>query len=349
MSLRKRPDAGGNRHYTGDRAALGRFETFLFAAVSTVVLVRAFLIVTGYPKVGGHGLHVAHVLWGGLLMGAAIAIAMIYPGSRWRHRSAILGGIGFGLFIDEVGKFLTSSVNYFFKPAIAIIYVVFVAFYLIVREVVMRRPLSQPQRLAIASTALADLSLGQLGSGGRAYALEVLGTTKTDGLAGHIRTALLCEPLAASPTESRLTQVREKVVDALRTVLAHPLAHVGVYAVIVMQLIVVLGQLAVLVVQPTLGESTGSNTTLRVAEVVTALSGAYTLFGLVRAVRGNRAGALRVLFRSVLITVLVTQTFVFAEYQALGIVGLLVDLALFGLLRVAGEAVPDAFLDPDIA
>ena len=35
----------GNRHYTGDRAALGRFETFLFSAVATVVLVRAFLIV----------------------------------------------------------------------------------------------------------------------------------------------------------------------------------------------------------------------------------------------------------------------------------------------------------------
>src|SRR5579862_7538361 len=89
-------DVAASRHYTGDRAALGRFETFFFAAVSTVVLVRAFLIVTGYPKVGGHGLHVAHVLWGGLLMGSAIAMVMVAPGSRWRHRAAILGGIGFG-------------------------------------------------------------------------------------------------------------------------------------------------------------------------------------------------------------------------------------------------------------
>ena len=338
----------GDRHYTGDRAALGRFETFLFSAVSTVVLVRAFLIVTGYPKVGGHGLHVAHVLWGGLSMGAAIAITMVYPGSRWRHRAAILGGIGFGLFIDEVGKFLTSSVNYFYRPAIAIIYVVFVAFYLIVRELIMRQRLSQSQRLAIASTALADLSLGQLGSGGRAYALGVLDDADPDALATHIRSALLCEPVGAT-TETRLTQLREKVVVRARALLGHPLAHVGVYAVIIVQLVVVLGQLAVLVLQPTLGESSGSTTTMRVAEAVTAISGAYTVFGLVRAVRGDRSGALRVLFRSVLITVLVTQTFVFAEYQALGIVGLLVDLALFGLLRVAGEAKPDAFLDPDVA
>jgi len=339
----------GDRHYTGDRAALGRFETFFFAAISTVVLVRAFLIVTGYPKVGGHGLHVAHVLWGGLFMGAAIAIAMIYPGSRWRHRAAIIGGVGFGLFIDEVGKFLTSSVNYFYKPAIAIIYVVFVAFYLTVRDVVMRRPLSQPQRLAIASTALADLALGQLGSGGRAYALGVLDSAEPDVLGEHLRAALLCEPLGASVAEARLTVLREKLIDRARGLLGHPLAHVGVYAVIVVQLVVVLGQLAVLVIQPSLGESDGSNTTIRGAEIVTAISGAYTLFGLVRAMRGDRSGALRVLFRSVLITVLVTQTFVFAEYQAIGILGLLVDLGLFGLLRVAGEAKPDAFLDPDMA
>jgi hypothetical protein len=142
---------------------------------------------------------------------------------------------------------------------------------------------------------------------------------------------------------------REKLVEHARTLLGHPLAHIGVYAVIIAQLIVVFGQLAILVVQPALGASGGSTTTMRVAEVVTALSGVYTMFGLVRAVRGDRSGALRVLFRSVLITVLVTQTFVFAQYQAVGVVGLAVDLALFGLLRVAGEAKPDAFLDPDVA
>jgi hypothetical protein len=50
-----------------DERALARFELFLFTAVATVLVVRTALAVTGYPQVGGGGLHVAHVLWGGLL------------------------------------------------------------------------------------------------------------------------------------------------------------------------------------------------------------------------------------------------------------------------------------------
>jgi hypothetical protein len=104
------------------RAAI-RYDTFLFAAAATVLITRAFLMVTGYPKVGGNSqLHAAHVLWGGLLLGVAMSIMMVSVGSGMKFWASLIGGIGFGLFIDEVGKFLTKDVNYFFKPAIAIIY-----------------------------------------------------------------------------------------------------------------------------------------------------------------------------------------------------------------------------------
>ena len=49
-------------------------DTFLVSAVATVVIIRIFLEATGYPQLGGGGLHIAHVLWGGLGMLVAIAL-----------------------------------------------------------------------------------------------------------------------------------------------------------------------------------------------------------------------------------------------------------------------------------
>ena len=40
----------------------------LVAFAATVILVRLFLEVTGYPQVGSSTLHVAHLLWGGLFL-----------------------------------------------------------------------------------------------------------------------------------------------------------------------------------------------------------------------------------------------------------------------------------------
>jgi hypothetical protein len=113
-------------------------ETFFVSAVCGLLGVRFYLYVTGFPQVGGNGLHIAHMIWGGVLMVAAIVLLLTYFGRFIRRLAAILGGAGFGIFIDEVGKFLTSNNNYFFKPAAAIIYVAFLllftAIYFLLRQ-----------------------------------------------------------------------------------------------------------------------------------------------------------------------------------------------------------------------
>ena len=94
-------------------------ETMLVAAVTSVLLTRLYLQATGFPQLGGGGLHLAHLLWGGLLMLIAQILLLATLGKRLKHVAATVGGLGFGLFVDELGKFVTSDNNYFFQPAIA--------------------------------------------------------------------------------------------------------------------------------------------------------------------------------------------------------------------------------------
>src|SRR5215210_806359 len=131
-------------------AAGDLLETFLIGAVGAVLAIRFYLELTGYPQVGGGGLHIAHMLWGGLGMVIAIVLLTAFLGRRIQHTAALLGGIGFGTFIDELGKFITSDNNYFFQPTIALIYLIFVVIFLVMRALERRQHLTEPEYLANA-------------------------------------------------------------------------------------------------------------------------------------------------------------------------------------------------------
>lgn len=108
-------------------------ETLLVFAVTTVIAIRVFLKVTGYPQLGLGGLHIAHMLWGGLLMLIALGVLLAFWNPGMRRLAACVGGIGFGFFIDELGKFITRDNDYFFEPTVAVLYVLFLGLFLIVR------------------------------------------------------------------------------------------------------------------------------------------------------------------------------------------------------------------------
>jgi hypothetical protein len=105
---------------------------------ASVALTRLFLELTGYPQIGGSTLHIAHVLWGGLLLFFAALLPLIYA-NRWVYWvEAILSGLGVGLFIDEVGKFITQTNDYFYPAAAPIVYAFFLLIVLIYLQT--RRP-----------------------------------------------------------------------------------------------------------------------------------------------------------------------------------------------------------------
>jgi len=111
---------------------------------TSVLGVRLFLQLTGYPQLGNGTLHIAHVLWGGLFLFIASLLPLLFA-NRWVYSiGAILSGIGVGLFIDEVGKFITQTNDYFFPAAAPIIYACFLM--VIMLYLRMKRPPSLDPR-----------------------------------------------------------------------------------------------------------------------------------------------------------------------------------------------------------
>jgi len=105
-----------------------QLDTFLVCAATAVVLNRVVLIVLGYPQIGSRepgGIHISHSIYGGIMMLVAIivAISFLAPASRWWL--AILGGLGFGWYVDELGKYVSNS-GYLYRGALPLIYIVFV-------------------------------------------------------------------------------------------------------------------------------------------------------------------------------------------------------------------------------
>ena len=134
-------------------------EHYLFLTLvsfaGTVMATRVYLELTGYPRIGGGDLHIAHALFGGFFLFVAALLPIILAGRRIYRMSAVLGGIGIGLFIDEVGKFITTQNDYFYPAAAPLIYATFllaVLLYLRVR----RRTRPDPRSLLLTSLQILE-------------------------------------------------------------------------------------------------------------------------------------------------------------------------------------------------
>ncbi|MGD2252668.1 MAG: hypothetical protein PVF70_07115 [Anaerolineales bacterium] len=116
----------------------------LLSFAFSVAATRLFLEITGFPQLGGGELHIAHVLWGGLFLFLASLMPLILA-NRWVYPvSALVAGLGVGLFIDEVGKFITQTNDYFYPAAAPIVYAFFLLTVLLYLQV--RKPFATDPR-----------------------------------------------------------------------------------------------------------------------------------------------------------------------------------------------------------
>ena len=145
-----RPRARFKHTFVANLSMGSRLDALLVSAVLALLSLRLYLYLSGFPQVGGKGFHIAHMLWGGLLMIVALVILLAFIDRTAQWTGAILGGAGFGIFIDELGKFITRDINYFYRPVVAIIYLIFIALYLATREIMDHQHVTPETSLANA-------------------------------------------------------------------------------------------------------------------------------------------------------------------------------------------------------
>ncbi|WLW50933.1 hypothetical protein [Streptomyces sp. YU58] len=325
----------GRRGFVGPTGAVAHLRLFTLSGIATVLVTRAFLALAGYPRLGGGEggrLHIAHMLWGGLLMMTAALIALSFLGRPARLACAVMGGIGFGLFIDEVGKQITDEPGYFYRPAAGIIYLTFALLLLLPRLLRGRSDLTPEQRTARA----ADLALTGVASGltpaQRQTAIRLV--EWVEGERNAVDEALL-RLLATVPERppglwERRRPGAARVRDALRRAAGHRLVlTLAVVCVLTEALLfavwlTVAGLGGELAYEPQRGALMG----ILVSAVASAVLGAT---GLAR-LRADRPTALRLLRAALLVDILVGQIFKFTVNQFASVTELVFDLCLLWVI-----------------
>ena len=314
-----------------DTAAVRHLVTFLVASVVTVLGTRAYLAATGYPQIGGGDLHLAHVLWGGLLMALAMMLLLSYVGPVPRSLGAVLGGVGFGLFIDEVGKFVTADNDYFYAPTAAIIYFVTVLLVLVVEGLHGRRAHHPAEYLAVAADRLTAGLAGGFTPTAREEARHLV--AKGAGEPGADLIARLIDTVPDDDTDVP-DPVRGGVDRVVRWL--DGLVDRAWAAWLVISALLLVGAAEALVglrvvrgLVPGLPGWTGIAILAAVGASVVMLS-----VGIVAGRRDHLRGAVWVR-RAVLISLLFTQLLVFRAVQWTAAFGLLLDVLAFMALEVA--------------
>lgn len=317
----------------------GLQETFLVSAVVTILVIRTQLWATNYPQLGGKGLHIAHLLWGGIFMVIAIGMLLTYLGRRVRQLAAVSGGVGFGFFIDEVGKFITSDNNYFFKPAAAIIYIIFIALFLLNRRMRSQRRFSSLEHLCNALDLVGEAARHDLDAHEKHRALEQLSNVDPrDPVAVAIRRLL--EQMEAAPPRRPSFPIR--YMQSVRHRYFRLVEEPGFRRFIGL----VFGVWAVLSLLETLLLAIGAADHggiayrldhLSVTEIasvaVGVISAALVMVGIYRLARGTRLAAYRVFGLALLVQIYVGQVFAFVDSQFTAVFALGVDILLLITIR----------------
>ena len=317
-------------------------ELFLVAAVAAVLGIRAFLALAGYPQIGGDGLHIAHMLWGGLFMLLAVLLFFTVLGRPAQRFSAVLGGVGFGTFIDELGKFITSDNNYFYEPTIGLIYIVFIAIFLVLRAARARTELDPDTAQANALSLLCGSQGGRSSAGDAAEARRLLDRADpTSPLVRALKSYVSGTEASAATDPGIYFKMRVALARQYSRLVLHRwfspalLALFAIYAfgqIALAILLIVASVINGAYLETLLAQELQLSFTLA-ARLASSLVEAMLITWGIWKLRYSRLTAYRWFSRAMLVSIFITQVFAFLETQFAALGALAGSILIYTALR----------------
>jgi hypothetical protein len=300
-------------------------ENFLVSAIVSIFIIRIYLRFTHYPKIGSGEFHIAHLLFGGFFMMAALLILLSFLSQKAAVVSSVLGGIGFGSFVDELGKFITSNNNYFFQPTVAIIYIIFVLLFLLSRFIPRYQPYTKREYLVNAVEMIKESAINDFDEEEEKRAVEYLKhCDPANPIVKALKKLLTQLEVEENPPPGLITKIR-RIIRKQYYVFARSGIVINLVIVfLILQTLLTIAQVVVLFhFRPVFSFTEWGQFYSSV------LAGIFAMIGIF-ALRFSRFEAYRFFRISVLMTLLLTQFFVFYHLGWYDLFGLGINIfALF--------------------
>lgn len=314
-------------------------DAFLISAITSVLLVRFYLHATGYPQIGGGTLHIAHMLWGGILMMIAIVTMLSFLGAKTRQIAAVVGGVGFGVFIDELGKFITKDNNYFFQPTIGLIYAIFVILYLTFNFLTRAHKLTSREYQINALADLEEAVAHDMDKAEKARIYAMLeASDQRSPITKHLKKLVDTLEISAAEKTSRWSRWGRKIDSLYEEFWKKRGSNTLVRVLFGAQVFILAGGIIYTIytnldgVRALLAGSAGYSEEVLAGQILSSLvAGGFVLYGLYL-LPSSRIAAFEQFRRAALISLYLTQFFVFIRLQFGALPGFALNLLVLILI-----------------